>query len=165
MIDLSPSELDDALSQLVQSGLLLRRGSASQPIFAFRHALVQDAAYTTLRRSRRQQLHARIAGAFRDRLPQRVETEPELLARHYQEAGLIAEAADYSGVPAGGHPPRAANIEAIEHLQHALAALRTLPATAERDAREIDLLIALGIPLIAARGYAAPPVIETYEAA
>ena len=165
VIQLSDNRLHDALEQLVQSGLVLRRGSSSQPTFAFKHALVQDTAYTTLLRSRRQQLHGRIALVLQERFPDRVAVEPEILARHFQEAGFSDRAAEYWERAGRRAIQRAANLEAINHLQQALAALRSLPQTPERDAKEVDLLTALGIPLIAARGYTAPEVLETYQTA
>src|SRR5262249_36116193 len=88
-------QLDDALSQLVGTELIIRRGVPPDAEYTFKHALVQDAAYSTLLRSRRQQLHARITDTLERHFLEIVETQPELLARHCAEAGLVEKAVDY----------------------------------------------------------------------
>jgi predicted ATPase len=88
--------LDDALEQLVAGELIFRRGTPPDAEYTFKHALVQDAAYSTLLRTRRQQLHGRIATTLEAQFPETVETQPEVLARHCAEAGLTEKAVDYS---------------------------------------------------------------------
>src|SRR5262249_12625408 len=91
----SKEELDEALAQLTDSGLAFKRGSASQAVYTFKHALVRDTAYDSLLKSRRQELHSKIARVLEERFPTAKDTEPELLAYHYTEAGLIEEAVGY----------------------------------------------------------------------
>jgi predicted ATPase/class 3 adenylate cyclase len=157
------NELQDALSQLVSSELVFRRGTPPEATYTFKHALVQDAAYDTLLRSRRQQLHTRIAEALEERFPETVESEPELLARHYTEAGLAEPAIRYWLKAGQRATERSANVEAIAHLTSGLDLLE--PDTAERLQQELRLQIALGAPLIAARGYAAPETGAAFDRA
>ena len=89
------SDLQAALDDLVESGLVFRRGTPPQATYSFKHALVQDAAYATLVRAKRQRLHARIAAAIEQHFPETVQAQPELLAHHYTEAGLAEPAIDY----------------------------------------------------------------------
>jgi predicted ATPase len=93
--DRREADLQVALEQLVASELLFRRGTPPEATYSFKHALVQDAAYGTLLKSKRQHLHARIAKALEERFPDAVGTEPELLAHHYTEARLVQPAIDY----------------------------------------------------------------------
>ncbi len=155
---LGDRELRDALGQLVEAELIFRRGTPPQATYTFKHALVQDAAYQSLLRSRRQQLHARIVGALRERFPEVVAAEPELMARHCTEAGLAAEA--IPSLAKAGHQAlqRSANAEAVEHLGKGLALLQALPVGSDRDAAELDLLVALGPLLIATKGFTDPEV-------
>ena len=135
------------------------------PIYTFKHALVQDAAYQSLLRSKRQQLHARIAEVLEDRSLDVGETGPEVLARHLTEAGLAERAIPYwrrAGELAAG---RSANVEAIAHLGKALELLGTLPNSREQPDDELNLQLAIGGPLLATRGYAAPEVERTYSRA
>jgi predicted ATPase/class 3 adenylate cyclase len=162
---LADHELRDALSRLVEAELVFRRGTPPQATYSFKHALVRDAAYETLLKSRRQQLHARIVAALRERFPEAVEAEPELLARHCTEAGLAEPAIQYL-VKAGRQAlGRSANAEAAGHLGKGLALLESLPAGPERDAAELDLLVTLGPALIATKGLTDPEVEKTYSRA
>jgi class 3 adenylate cyclase/predicted ATPase len=158
----SDAELLVALDRLVASGLVFRRGIPPEATYSFKHALVQDAAYGTLLKSRRQQLHARIAEALRERFPEIVETEPELMARHCTEAGLTEEAIHYLAKAGRQAVERSATAEAVGHLSKALALLGSRPAGPERDAAELDLLVALGPPLSATKGFTDPEVKKTY---
>ena len=152
--------LRDALSQLVGAELIYQRGVPPDATYQFKHALVQDAAYTSLVRSRRQQLHSQIARALEDRLPDVVGTEPETLAHHFTEAGLTQSALSY-WLKAGQYATaRPAYKEAVNHIERGLALLTTLPESADRDRRELDFLIALRAPLIAVTGFAANPAYE-----
>jgi hypothetical protein len=132
-------ELDQALAQLVESGLAFQQGSPPDTVYTFKHALVQDAAYDSLLRARRQQLHGRIARVIGERLPNTEATEPELLAHHYTEAKQLPRAIPLwqkAGSVALGHT---ALTEAIAHLNKGLELIAALPASAERDGGELDL--------------------------
>ena len=155
--------LADALSQLSKAELIFPKGGPPETTYIFKHALVQDAAYRSLLRSTRRQLHGQIAQAITELMPQIVETQPELLAHHYAQAGLIDDAIAY-GLKAGRRSAaRSANEEAITHYTKALELLGTKSAGGvERDRQELELLIALGVPTIAARGYMAADVESIY---
>lgn len=154
--------LDEQLERLVVSELVLRRGSPPDATYAFKHALVQDAAYGTLLRSDRRRLHARIAEAVEGCFPERVAREPELLAHHFAEAGQAERAVNYWLKAGERAAERSANLEATRHLTRGLEALRMLPEGADRDRRELALQIAIGTPLIAVQGYSAPQTGAAY---
>jgi predicted ATPase len=151
-----PSEerLRDALRSLVEAGLVFQRGEPPTAEYLFKHALVQEAAYGTLLRRTRQQLHARIAAALEERFPDRVVREPEALARHFYEAQHPDRALGYWLEAGRRATERSANLEAIGHLTRALEALELLPLGAERDRQELTIQTAIGTPLIAVHGYA-----------
>ena len=161
----SDAELGSALELLVRSGLLSRLGMPPQASYLFKHALVQDAAYDTLLREQRRALHARIARALEERFPDRAATEPEVLAYHFSEAGLLPAAIGYWQAAGKRATGRAGMVEAVAYFDKALALLRTLPETPERDQQELMLLIGRGLPLTAIRSYAAPDVGDNYRAA
>jgi class 3 adenylate cyclase/predicted ATPase len=142
-------ELHAALDQLVQSGLIFRRGASPDATYIFKHVLVQDAAYGTLLKSRRQQLHARIAQVLEEKFPDVTEAQPELLANHCTEAGLIETAVQYWRRAGQRAVQRSANAEAIDHLNKGLELLET----------------SLGPALLATRGFASKDVEATYSAA
>jgi predicted ATPase len=157
--------LHDALGRLTSAGLVLRRGLPPQATFTFKHALVQDTAYSTLLRDRRRQLHNAIACALEERLPNLVVITPELLAHHLTEAGE-AERAALSWLDAGRRAAqRSADREAVGHLRRGLAALASLPASAERDRTELEIQVTIGTPLIALHGWSGDPVAAAYERA
>ena len=157
--------LEEALDQLSKAELIFARGTLPEATYVFKHALVQDAAYRSLLRSTRRQLHGRIAQAITELMPKVVETQPELLAHHYAQAGLIDDAIAY-GLRAGQRSAaRSANEEAITHYTKALELLATKSAGVERDRQELELLIALGVPTIKARGYMAAAVEGIYSRA
>src|SRR5215471_17087167 len=154
-------QLDDALAQLVQAELIFRRGTPPDAEYTFKHALVQDAAYDTLLRSRRQQLHARIAVTLEDQFPEIVGTQPELLAQHCAEARLGERAVSYwlkAGLQALA---RSAMTEAVTQLQKGLDMLDRLADGPWRQRQELDLQMALRPALAATKGYSAPDVGET----
>jgi predicted ATPase len=149
------AQLDDALAQLVGAALIYRRGTPPDAEYTFKHALVQDAAYDTLLRSRRQQLHARVAATLEERFPEIVAAQPALLAHHCAEAGLSEKAVEYwlaAGRQAWG---RSATAEAVALLQRGLTLVPVLPDGERRREVELDLRIALGQALIMNRGWAA----------
>jgi predicted ATPase len=156
------ASLQQALARLVEAEVLYQRGQPPQARYLFKHALIQDAAYQSLLKSARQQYHRQIAQILEERFTEITETQPELLAYHYTEAGLSAQAIPYwqkAGQKAVG---RSANVEAINHLTKGLELLKTLPDTPERAQHEIMLQIALGVPLTATKGWAAPEVEKVY---
>ena len=137
--DLAPMDLDPALERLTASGLISRRGIPPDATYSFKHALVQDAAYTTLLKSRRRQLHARIANALVERFPAMAESMPEVVAHHFTEAGLTSEAISYWRRAGRLAYARWANREAVKSFEQALHLLETLPETRERQEQAIDL--------------------------
>ncbi|HEV2547215.1 MAG TPA: AAA family ATPase [Stellaceae bacterium] len=153
---LSETNRQNALNQLCASELVFCRSAPPNDIYVFKHALVQDAAYATLLRGKRRELHTRIAEALEERFPETVASEPELLAHHCTEAGLYAKAVHYWHRAGQRATERSANVEAIAHLTQGLIAVKALPDTPERDRQELMLQIALGSPLQATKGYAAP---------
>jgi class 3 adenylate cyclase/tetratricopeptide (TPR) repeat protein len=153
------AQLDDALARLSESGLAFRRGTPPDAIYTFKHALVQDAAYDSLLKSRKQELHAKIAHEMEARFPNVEATEPELLAHHLTAAGL-AEAA----IPlwqAGGALAlkRLALTEAISHLTQGLDLVSALPRSSQRDASELGLRTCLGTAWVALKGW---PALEVW---
>jgi TOMM system kinase/cyclase fusion protein len=154
--------LQRELGRLVEAELVYQRGVPPQSTYVFKHALIQDAAYESLLKSTRQQYHRQIAHVLESQFPETTVTQPELLAHHYTEAGLIEQAVGYWHHAGQRAAERSAHVEAISHLRQGLALLQTLPETPERTRREVDMLIALGASLIATKGFAAPEVGETY---
>jgi len=158
-------QLDDAMEQLVRTELIFRRGSPPDAEYTFKHALLQDAAYSTLLRSRRQQLHGRIAATLETQFPEVVEARPEVMGRHCTEAGLREEAVNY-WLKAGQQAlARSAMKEAVAQLQKGLDQLALLPDSARHQHQELDLQVALGPALIATSGFAASNVGATYARA
>jgi predicted ATPase len=165
------SQLDEAtlqreLSRLVEAELLYQRGIPPRSTYVFKHALIQDAAYESLLKSRRQHYHQRIAQVLEEQFPETAEAAPELLAHHYTEATLPAQAIPYwytAGQRAAME--RSAHVEAIAHLRQGLALLQTLSETPDRIHSEVDLHIALGASLNATKSAAAPEVGQTYTRA
>jgi predicted ATPase len=156
------AELEDSLERLTASGLAFRRGTPPEATYTFKHALVQDAAYDSLLKSRRQELHRKIARAIEERFPGIKTTEPEVLA-HHLTAARLAEAAIPLWRTAGElSMRRAALAEAISHLTRGLEVISTLPPSSERDGSELELRTLLGAALIATRGFAAPEVEQAY---
>lgn len=155
---LPESELQAALDDLVGSGLVFRRGTPPQATYSFKHALVQDAAYATLVRAKRQRLHARIAAALEQHFPETVQAQPELLAQHLTEAGLAEPAIDYWLRAGQAEIARSATAEAMAQLTKGLELIPVLPDDAARWRRELELQVALGVALMAAKGWAAPEV-------
>jgi predicted ATPase len=151
-------ELQEALDRLVASELIFRRGTPPRAEYIFKHALVQDAAYSTMLRPRRQELHLRIAHA----LEQRGNAEPEMLAHHFSEARHLEKAVDYWLEAGRRAARRSANIEAITHLTKGIDTLGGLPETPERARQELSLQLALGPALMATRGWNAPEAERAY---
>jgi tetratricopeptide (TPR) repeat protein len=162
---MSQRQLDDGLAQLVSAELIYRRGTPPDAEYTFKHALVQDAAYSTLLRGRRQQLHARIAATLEDRFPEMVTAQPALLAHHSTEAGLGKKAVDYwlaAGRQAWG---RSMLAEAVALLRRGLALVPGLTDDDWRRETELDLRIALGQALAMTRSWGTPELDEVHSRA
>ena len=163
--ELPEDELRDALGQLVASELIYRRGTPPDAVYTFKHALVQEAAYSTLLRGARQQLHARIATIVPERFPEIAVTQPELLAHHCAEGGLAEAAIDYWFAAGERALHTSANVEAIRHLSQGIQLLRSLPETPERKWKELRFQTTLGPALLATRGWAAAEAEQAYSRA
>src|SRR6185312_13425935 len=156
------AELVSALNRLVEAGLLFKQGMPPHATYIFSHALVQDAAYSTLLREPRRALHARIAETLESQFIEIGENQPEILARHCTEAGLIEKAAGLWGKAGQRSLGRSALVEAAAQFTRALDQIATLPATPVLRREQIKLQVALITPLMHVKGYGAP---ETKAAA
>ena len=153
------------LARLVDAGLLFVEHDARGETYTFKHALIQDAAHRSLLRTTRLQYHRHIAQALTEHFPAMVKTAPELLAHHYTQASMMAEAVP-CWLDAGQRALRAsANPEAIAHLTIGLDLLADLPAGPERAGVELQFRLTLGPAYMAIRGYAAPEVEACYQRA
>jgi class 3 adenylate cyclase/tetratricopeptide (TPR) repeat protein len=157
--------LDQALGQLVDSELIFCRGEIPDAVYTFKHALVRDAAYTGLLKSRRGPLHDKIANALEQQYPSIVQTQPETLAHHLTEAGQTVKAIRYWLQAGKNAALRSANIEAIAHLERGIELTRGLPFGQDREKSELDLQVVLGPCLIATHGPAASKAVETFTRA
>jgi tetratricopeptide (TPR) repeat protein len=156
------TKLQSSLERLVSAGLLLRQGQLQQGSYLFKHALVRDIAYGALLRADRQRLHALIGQALEKQSEQ---TAPEILAHHFNEAGLPDKAISYWAEAGQIANLRQAYVEAISHLTKGLGLLEQLPNGRERDLRELYLRSAFGIAYIATKGYSAPETVASYKRA
>ena len=162
---LPEDELQAALARLVASELVFQRGTPPDAVYSFKHALVQDAAHGSLLRSARQQLHAQIAEALEAHSPELMDTQPELFAQHYAEAGLVEKSVAYWGKAGRRSAARSAMAEAAAQFQKGLDQLALLPDTPERQRQELEFCSALGAVLIAVKGFAAPETGHAYARA
>jgi len=162
---LTEQRLQAALEQLTRAELISRRGMPPQAYYVFKHALLQEAAYESLLKSRRQQLHTRIAQVLEERFPERAEVEPELLAHHYTEAGLPKLAVSYWQRAGQRALERFANREVVGHVTKGLELLASLPDTPEHARQEIELQTALGAACWAIKGFASPTVEQSFKRA
>lgn len=149
-------DLNAALDQLVGAGLVFRRGAPPLATYLFKHALVQDAAYSTLLRGKRQQLHAQIAEALATHSPELTDSQPEMFARHYAEAGLVAKSVQYWAKAGHTSAARSAMAEAAAQFQKGLDQLALRPDNPERERQELEFHSALGAVLTTTKGSAAP---------
>jgi class 3 adenylate cyclase/predicted ATPase len=152
---LNEETLQRGLKQLVEAELVYQSGLPPQARYLFKHALVQDTAYQSLLKSKRQQYHQQIAQVLEERFTEIKETQPELLAHHYTEAGLIVQAIPYWKQAGHRAAQRSANVEAIMHLRRGLTLIETLPETPERNQHELAIQATLGPVLIQTQGWAA----------
>ena len=157
--------LDRELERLVDSGLMQRQGEGDAAVYAFKHSLVQDVAYDSLLKSVRQAHHRAIAEALEERFRAEASATPEVVAHHFGSAGM-PERAVPSWLRAGERAlERSADREAIAHLTTGLEMLVNLPLSRERDELELTLLVRLGAPLMATRGYGSAEVEDVYRRA
>jgi class 3 adenylate cyclase/predicted ATPase/ABC-type transport system involved in cytochrome c biogenesis ATPase subunit len=155
--------LKHALAQLEQAELVFRRGEPPDAVYSFKHALVRDAAYESLLKSRRQQLHGQIARALEQRFADIVASQPELVAQHFTEAGLVEPAIDYWLKAGHLALSRSANAEAVKHLRQGIELTQSLAPSPERARKELDFYLALGPAVAATEGYAAPETLRVFS--
>lgn len=164
-VSMPEAELAAALERLLSAELVFRRGLPPDATYIFKHALVRDAAYESLLKRRRQELHGRIAASIEGLFPQLVEGQPELVAHHFSEAGLAEKAIPYWLRAGRLEANRSANMEAIAHLRTGLDCVQTLPPGETRSRFELSLQLALGGPLIATKGFASREAEAAYQRA
>jgi DNA-binding winged helix-turn-helix (wHTH) protein/tetratricopeptide (TPR) repeat protein len=162
---LAEEELQGSLDRLVAAELVFPRGRPPDATYTFKHALVQDAVRGTLLRGARRQLHARIAKVLEFESPEMMDTQPEVFAQHYAEAGLVEKSVAFWG-KAGDHSvARSATAEAAAQYQQGLDQLTLLPDTPERQQRELVFLKGLGAALQSTKGYGASETGEIFARA
>jgi hypothetical protein len=161
-LDLDPSALRTEVDRLVDAEMLLPNGERPETDFVFKHALIQDAAYESLLRGTRQQYHQRIAQALVAHSPELVSAKPELLARHYTEAGMVQQAVQHWSLAAAQALKRSAHSEATHAFACAREQLKLLPEAEARDRAEIELCVGHGSTLALLKGYAAVEVEQSY---
>lgn len=162
---LDESVLQRGLAQLVDAELVYQRGTPPRARYLFKHALIQDAAYQSLLKSKRRQIHLQIAQLLEKRFSEQVDTRPELLAHHYTQAERPLQAIPYWQQAGKLASDRAAHADAIQHFSTALSLVPRLSEETERDRLELALQVSLGLSLAAGKGYAAPEVEQTYNRA
>ena len=162
---LDAATLQRELGRLVEAEIVYQRGVPPQSTYVFKHALIQDAAYQSLLKSTRQGYHQRIAQVLAAQFPQAAEVQPELLAHHYTEAGLIEQAILYWQQAGQRASDRSAHLEAISHFTTGIALLKTLPETPAHTQQALTLHIALGTALLMTKGQAAPEVEHAFTQA
>ena len=158
-------EVKASLARLSDAGLVFCRGAPPEANFLFKHALVRDAAYGSLLRSQRLELHARIANTIEAEFPDKAAAQPEVLGHHAEEAGLSAKAIGFWQKAGELAVRRAANPEAIKHFRRALSLLGEQPDTVERSRNELAILSRLGRELMSSHGWASPEVRVAFERA
>jgi class 3 adenylate cyclase/predicted ATPase len=162
---LPEDELKAALARLVASELVFHRGIPPDAVYSFKHALVQDTAHGSLLRNTRQQLHAQIVKALEAQSPELMDSQPELFAQHYAEAGMVEKSVACWGTAGRRSAARSAMAEAAAQFHKGLDQLALLSDTTERQRQELELRSALGAVLMAAKGLAAPETGDAYARA
>ncbi|MCK1341664.1 AAA family ATPase [Bradyrhizobium sp. 38] len=163
--DMQQLRLEGALEQLIRAELVFRRGTPPDATYIFKHALVQDAAYSTLLRPRRQQLHGRIATTLERQFPEIVAAQPELMAQHCALGGLVEKAIEFWDKAGRLAVERSTMAEAAAHFGKALTLLARLPKSPQRRSSELSLQLALAGAVTAAKGWASPQAGEAYARA
>jgi class 3 adenylate cyclase/predicted ATPase len=159
------TDLQSVLSQLEEADIIYRTGISPSVRFAFKHVLLRDAVYSSLLRGRRQEIHADIAAVLEKHFGELAANRPEILAYHYGEAGNNEQAIRCWCEAGRRAIANSANVEAMSHFRNALQLLSALPDTAQRARQEVEIQLALGIPLIAVEGYAAAQTREAFARA
>jgi class 3 adenylate cyclase/tetratricopeptide (TPR) repeat protein len=152
--EMEETGLRQGLARLVDAEIVFQRGEPPEATYTFKHALVQEAAYESLLKRTRQQLHGQVVDVLRERFPERVAAEPEVVARHADAAGRSDDAIMYYGRAGERARSRSAHEEAIGQIRRAILLLAIRPTGVERDARELGLQLALGTSVAAVRGFA-----------
>ena len=165
VVPLDEASLQAELDKLVRTEILFQKGRPPRCTYAFKHALLEDALYNSLVKSKRQEFHQRAAEALEVSFPQTAESLPELLAHHFTEAGRTQKAVDYWLQAGVRSRERSADVEAMGQLTKGLGLLNTLEETPARDGTELKFLTTLGTARIAVHGYAAPEVGPTLQRA
>src|SRR5215468_9545117 len=159
----SEDTLKQALNQLERAELVFRRGEPPEAVYSFKHVLLQDAAYESLLKSSRQVLHSRIAHVLEERFPDITTSEPEVVAHHFAEAGLLDRASDYWLKAGNLALSRSANAEAAKHLRQGIELTLAQAPSAERDRQELDFYLALGPATTATEGDAAAETLRVFS--
>lgn len=154
--------LEHDLSRLVSSGILQRTGASTSPSYTFKHALIQETAYGSLLKATRRAWHERVANVLEERFSSRAAAEPERLARHCEEGGLIEKAVDYYRKAGEQAALRSASAESVQHLTRGIELLGTLPKGPARDERELVFQLELGRTLVATKGWASQDAATAY---
>ena len=158
VVTVNEKTLQAELAKLLSAGILYVKGQPPACTYFFEHALLEEALHSAIDEPKRRRFHQQVPEVMEARFTQLVETQPELLAEHFTEAGIIEKAIGYCLRAGLRSRDRFAHVEAISHLTKGLKLLETLEASPERDARELELLGPLGTAYIASHGYAAPEV-------
>lgn len=162
---LEENALEQALSQLIDSELLFKRGMAQEASYIFKHALIQGAAYESLLKKTRKYYHEKIAQVIVERFPEIAESRPEIVAHHYTEAGMKKEAVDFWRRAGFRALQRSACVEAAAHLSRGLEIIRTMSNMQRRFQPELEMLTALGPAIIYTKGFAVQEVKQIYARA
>jgi class 3 adenylate cyclase/predicted ATPase len=165
VVPFADEQLTVALDRLVLAGLIFRRGVPPNTSYAFKHAMMRDAAYESLLKKRRQELHGNIATALEQRFARAADARPEMVAHHFNEAGILDKAAEYWLRAGQKAAARSANVEAISHFRSGLACVAALPPDEGRARRELSLQLAMGGPVLATRGFASRETEAVYQRA
>jgi predicted ATPase len=165
VVEQTEEELQRLLDRLQRAELIYQQPSLPEVEYAFKHALTQEVAYSSLLLERRRMLHERTAQAIETLGSQQLEEHYSDLAHHYSHSGNTPKAVQYLHLAGEQEVQRSANTEAIQHFTTALALLKDLPESPERTQKELALQIALGIPLVVTKGIASPEVGDTYNRA
>ena len=159
------AQLGQGLRELVAAGLMNVHGVPPEATYTFKHVLVRDTAYESLLRRTRQQLHAKIADALETHFPELLDSQPEIFAQHYTEAGLVEKSVAFWAKAGDRSIARSAMGEAAAQFQKGLDQLAALPDRPERQRQELEFCSALGAALMAVKGFAAPETGHVYARA
>ena len=165
VIEVGDETLQEEINKLIKAEILFQRGRPPRARYLFKHALIQDAAYQSLVKKKRQQFHQKIGNVLESEFPQLVEAQPELLAQHFAEAGDIAKGIDYCLKAGKRSQERSANAEAITQLKQGLELVDKLDEGLERDQIELGFLVPLGVVYMATKGWSSDDVGSTFQRA